>query len=107
MTVNTRRHCPVARGADLVGDRWSLLILRNLILDGPQRFQDLANALEGISPTTLSARLKALQKNQLIKRDIIESHPPRTIYELTEFGETVRPVIRALGQFGGTTPPET
>lgn len=100
MEIDTREHCPVAHGLDIIGDKWSILIIRNLILDGPRRFQDFANALPGISPTTLSARLKALQANGLIQRDVLESHPPRTIYALTELGEEIKPVVRALRQFG-------
>lgn len=104
MEINTRKNCPVARGAELVWDKWSLLILRNLNLDGPHRFQDFANALEGISPTTLSARLKTLQKNGLIQRKITDAHPPGTLYELTELGRNMRPVIQALASFGNTLP---
>ena len=105
MEINTRKHCPVARGLNIVGDKWSVLIVRNLVLDGPHRFQDFANALEGISPTTLSARLKTLQKNGLIQRDVIDTHPPKTIYELTELGEKMKPVVQALFQFGSALPP--
>lgn len=105
MEINTRKNCPVARGVDVAWDKWSILILRNLILDGPHRFQDLANALEGISPTTLSARLKSLQENGLVRRDVIATHPPKTIYTLTELGEKVKPVVGALKQFGNALPP--
>lgn len=104
MEINIRRNCPVARGADAIWDKWTILILRNLNLDGPQRFQDLMKALDGISPTTLSARLKAMQDNGLISRGIIDSHPPGTIYALTELGKSVKPVIQALRRFGATLP---
>jgi len=100
MTINTRPNCPLARAAALVGDKWSLLILRNLNLDGPQGFQDLSKALEGISPTTLSARLKALQASGIIARKVIDAHPPKTLYALTEQGEAVRPVLKSLKAFG-------
>ncbi len=100
MEINTRKNCPVALGADVVWDKWSILIIRNLGLDGAHRFQDFVNALEGISPTTLSSRLKSLQENGLILREIIDSHPPRTTYTLTELGKEMKPVIQALGRFG-------
>jgi len=104
MEINTRPDCPVARSADIIADRWTLLILRNLSLDGPQRFQDFAKALDGISPTTLSARLKSLQEHGLIAREVIDTHPPRTLYALTDLGLNVRPVLKALHQFGSALP---
>ncbi|MEL6102880.1 MAG: helix-turn-helix domain-containing protein [Pseudomonadota bacterium] len=107
MEINTREHCPVARSLDIVGDKWSILVIRNLALDGPHRFQDFANALPGISPTTLSARLKSLQENGIVKREVLNSHPPRTIYSLTKLGEEMKPVVRALRQFGGKLPPKS
>lgn len=107
MEINTRKNCPVARGAEIVWDKWSILILRNLNLDGPHRFQDFENALVGISPTTLSSRLKSLQENGLIRREIIDSYPPKTNYMLTELGLGMKPVIQALGRFGSMFPHET
>ena len=107
MEINTRVNCPVARAMEIVGDRWSILILRNLILDGPHRYQDFANALDGISPTTLSSRLKTLQKNGLIRRDVVDSHPPKAIYELTERGCSMKPVLQALRRFGSDLPLES
>jgi len=104
MEINTREHCPVARSLDAVGDKWSILIIRNLALDGPHRFQDLANALPGISPTTLSGRLKSLQAHGLIRREVHDSHPPTTTYSLTPLGEEMKPVVRALFDFGSKLP---
>ena len=104
MEINIREHCPVARSLDAIGDKWSILIVRNLALDGPHRFQDFANALPGISPTTLSARLKSLHALGLIKREVLETHPPRSVYSLTELGEEMKPIVRALREFGGRLP---
>jgi len=104
MEINTREHCPVARSLDIIGDKWSILIIRNLVLDGPHRYQDFANALPSVSPTTLSARLKSLQAHGLIQREVLETHPPKTIYTLTKLGEEMKPVVRALRQFGGHLP---
>src|SRR2546425_3631973 len=64
-TYTDQAWCPVARTLDLIGERWTLLILRDLLLKGPQRFQDLQNSLAGAAPNTLSARLKALEKQGL------------------------------------------
>lgn len=104
MEINKRQNCPVKRAGEVIGDKWALLILRNLILDGPHRFQDFLNALEGIGPTTLSSRLKALQKNGLISRQVLEGHPPRTIYQLTELGIKAQPMMQAIRKFGNSLP---
>ena len=104
MTINTRENCPVARAISVVGDKWSLLIIRNLGLDGPQRFQDLSKALVGISPNTLSARLKSLQGSGLVERRVVDAHPPRTLYSLTQKGEAARPIVLALREFGSSLP---
>ena len=104
METNTRRNCPVSRVGNLIWDKWSLLILRNLILDGPHRFQDFLNALEGIGPTTLSNRLKALQKSGLIDRQVLDDHPPRTMYQLTQLGTKAQPMMVAIREFGTLIP---
>lgn len=104
MEINTRRNCPVMRVSEVIWDKWSLLILRNLILDGPHRFQDFLNALEGIGPTTLSSRLKALQKSGLISRRVLDVHPPRTLYQLTDLGTKAQPMMQAIREFGSVIP---
>jgi DNA-binding HxlR family transcriptional regulator len=92
--------CPVARTLEIIGERWTILILRDLILDGPRRFQDLLVSLSGISPNTLSARLKTLEDSGIIERRFYEHHPPRAEYVLTEKGRDLRPVLRTLKDFG-------
>lgn len=92
--------CPVARTLDRIGERWSLLILRNLFLHGPQRFQDFHEDLAGISPNTLSARLKTLEENGIIARRFYEKHPPRAEYILTGKGRALGPVLQALKNWG-------
>ncbi|MEO0344344.1 MAG: helix-turn-helix domain-containing protein [Pseudomonadota bacterium] len=100
MKIKPRDNCPVDRTAQLFGDRWSFLILRNLLLDGPHRFQDFSKSLPNISPTTLSARLKKLEDAGLVRRSVIDARPPKTVYEITELGQSARPVIRAMREFG-------
>ena len=92
--------CPVARSLNVVGERWTFLILRDLILEGPRRFQDLQTSLRGVSPNTLSARLKALEEAGVIQRRFYEAHPPRAEYVLTDKGEALRPVLKALREWG-------
>ena len=92
--------CPVARTLDLIGERWTILILRDLLLKGPQRFQDLQDSLAGAAPNTLSARLKTLEKQGLIERKLYSEHPPRLEYHLTDRGRSLGPVLGALRDWG-------
>ena len=98
----TRRHdhCPIARTLDIIGDRWSILILRDLVLDGPRKFGDLQEALSGISPNTLSLRLKTLEEHGIVERRFYDQHPPRAEYVITARGRELRPVLKALRDWG-------
>jgi DNA-binding HxlR family transcriptional regulator len=95
-----RANCPVARTLEVIGDRWTILIIRDLLLDGPRRFLDLETSLQGISPNTLSARLKTLEDAEVIERRYYEKHPPRAEYVLTAKGRELGPVLRALRHWG-------
>src|ERR1700740_2181464 len=88
--------CPIARTLDIVGDSWTILILRDLVVQGPRRFQDFERSLSGISPNTLSTRLKRLEDHGIVERRFYEQHPPRAEYVLTAKGSELRPVLRAL-----------
>ena len=92
--------CPVARTLDMIGERWSVLVLRDLFLHGPRRYQDFQESLAGVAPNTLSARLKALESHGLIERKLYNERPPRLEYHLTEKGRSLRPVLRALRDWG-------
>jgi DNA-binding HxlR family transcriptional regulator len=92
--------CPVARALDVIGERWTILILRDLFTEGPRRFQDFQSSLPGLSPNTLSARLKTLEKHGIVERRFYEEHPPRAEYVLTEKGRTLGPILRALLDWG-------
>jgi DNA-binding HxlR family transcriptional regulator len=92
--------CPIARTLDVVGERWSLLVLRDLFRKGPQRFQDLENGLPGVAPNTLSARLKLLEGAGIIATRLYENHPPRFEYFLTDKGKALGPVLKALHRWG-------
>ena len=87
------QYCSIARALDIVGDRWTLLIVRELLLQGPCRFTDLKNGLPGIAKNLLSTRLKELEDAGLVARD--DAPPPvaTALYTLTENGLTLEPVL--------------
>jgi len=91
--------CPIAQALDIVGDRWTLLIVRDLFL-GRRRFSDLLAASPGIPPRLLSGRLKRLEQHGLIERVIYSEYPLRAEYRLTDEGLTLEPVIGAMLTWG-------
>lgn len=93
------QECPVARSLDLLGERWTLLIVHEL-LDGEARFSELGVKLPGIPSNLLSARLKTLERLGLVRRTLYSNHPPRAHYGLTEAGQALRPVLDALHAWG-------
>jgi DNA-binding HxlR family transcriptional regulator len=93
-------HCPVARALDVIGERWTLLLLRDLLLHGPRRFQDFQESLPGVAPNTLSARLKRMEAGGLVARRQYSDHPPRLEYRLTDRGKSLGPVLKALRDWG-------
>jgi DNA-binding HxlR family transcriptional regulator len=92
--------CPVGRALEVIGDKWSLLIIRNMLRLGAQRFQDLEDSISGIAPNTLSARLKLLTAQGVVARRFYEEHPPRAEYHLTDKGRALGPVLKALYKWG-------
>jgi DNA-binding HxlR family transcriptional regulator/putative sterol carrier protein len=101
------QYCPVARTLDVVGERWTLLIVRDLLM-GPKRYTDLRAGLPGIATDILTARLRTLEDAGLVKRRELPRPAPATVYELTEAGDRLKLAILALGQVGIETlgPPE-
>ncbi|MEO8541424.1 MAG: helix-turn-helix domain-containing protein [bacterium] len=91
--------CPVARTLDVVGERWTILVLRNLSW-GRQRFSALHESLGGISANLLSDRLKRLEENGMVERVFYSDHPPRAEYRLTTKGKAFIPVLIALREYG-------
>jgi DNA-binding HxlR family transcriptional regulator len=84
----------------VVGDRWTMLILRDLVRLGPRKFHDFERSLSGISPNTLSVRLKRLEESGIVRRCFYEQYPPRAEYVLTDVGNKLRPVLKALFEWG-------
>jgi DNA-binding HxlR family transcriptional regulator len=94
-----REYCAIARSLDLLGQRWTLLIVRDLLL-GPQRYTDLQEGLPGIATDLLTARLRTLEADGLVRRRELPPPAPATVYELTDAGRRLAPLLRALGEVG-------
>ncbi len=91
--------CPLARATEILGERWTLLVVRELLLGG-KRFSDLERALAGISTSVLAARLAALERRGLVARRELPPPTPATLYELTASGRALLPVIIELARWG-------
>jgi DNA-binding HxlR family transcriptional regulator len=95
--------CGIARALDLVGERWALLVIRELLL-GPKRFTDLRAGLPHVGPDVLAQRLRDLEQSGLVRRGTLPPPAGSRIYELTERGRELEPVVIALGRFGSVAP---
>jgi DNA-binding HxlR family transcriptional regulator len=91
--------CPVCRTAEIVCGKWTLLIIRDLA-DGRSRFCELERSLAGISPRTLSLRLRALEEEEIVERRTYAEVPPRVEYALTEKGRALVPIIEDMRTYG-------
>jgi DNA-binding HxlR family transcriptional regulator len=102
-----QRYCPVSHALDLIGERWALLIVHEL-MEGPLRFTDLEDHLDGIGSNILSARLKSLEQGGLLRKRKLPPPAASVVYELTDYGRAVEPVIRELAWWGVRTmgPPD-
>ena len=91
--------CSVAATSELIGSKWTALIIHDLS-EGPRRFTQLEHACPGISPRTLSERLDMLEEQEIVIRQTYPESPPRVEYELTAKGEALLPIIDAMRKFG-------
>jgi DNA-binding HxlR family transcriptional regulator len=91
--------CPVCRTADIICSKWTLLLVRELA-DGRSRFCELERSLAGISPRTLSLRLRALEEEEIVERHEYGEVPPRVEYALTEKGRALLPIIDDMREYG-------
>lgn len=96
-------NCPVAHAVTILDGKWTLLVIRDL-LGGPKRFSQLRSSLTGISPKTLTDRLRGLEEHGLVERAAYAEIPPRVEYTLTARGHELQPVIHALATWGGSDP---
>jgi DNA-binding HxlR family transcriptional regulator len=94
------QYCSVAKALDVVGDRWTLLIVRELLQQGPSRYTDLRNGLPGIATNMLSDRLRDLEDAGLVHRELADPPVATTLFSLTDAGAELEPVLRALGGWG-------
>jgi DNA-binding HxlR family transcriptional regulator len=95
--------CGIGRALDAVGDRWALLVVRELLL-GPKRFTDLRTGLPRVSPDVLAQRLRELEDHGVVRRDHLPPPAASRVYELTERGRELQPVILELGRWGSREP---
>ena len=91
--------CPVATTVGLIGSKWKLLIIRNL-LTRPWRFNELQKSLEGISQKVLTDSLRSMEADGIITRTVFAEVPPRVEYSLSDLGESLRPIIQAMEVWG-------
>ncbi len=99
MSANQPVKCPVSASLEVVGDRWTLLVIRDL-LRGRGRFSQMRSSIEGITSSVLSTRLKKLEGNGIVERRMYSDHPPRAEYVLTSKGHELGVVVGALAQWG-------
>jgi len=95
--------CGIARALDVVGDRWALLVVRELIF-GPKRFSQLRDGLHGVSPNVLSQRLRDLEEGGIVRRDALDPPAGVPVYELTPRGLALEPTLLELGRWGSREP---
>jgi len=100
MAKSYDQYCPIAHALDLVGERWSLLIVRELLHEGPLRYSDLHAELAGCGTNILAARLKKLEEGGVIRRRRLDPPAASWVYELTEYGEGLREVLHVLAYWG-------
>ena len=100
LTKEVLPECPVATTVQLIGNKWKLLILRNLIYNGTQRFTDFAKTIPGISKKVLTDNLRALEDDGLVEREAFAEVPPRVEYSLSDLGKTLKPILDAMFEWG-------
>ncbi|KAM3098972.1 winged helix-turn-helix transcriptional regulator [Phormidesmis sp. 146-12] len=100
MTQPRRSTCPVSCTLELIGDRWTLLVIRDMMFFGKQRFEEFLDSPEGISTNILANRLKLLEKLGLAEKQPYGNHSRRMNYQLTEKGKSLRPVLKVITAWG-------
>jgi DNA-binding HxlR family transcriptional regulator len=91
--------CPVATTVDLIGNKWKLLIMREL-LTGTKRFNEMHRLVDGISQKVLTENLRKMESDGIVKREVFPEVPPRVEYSLTDLGDSLRPIINSMSDWG-------
>ena len=99
LTKEELPECPVATTVQLIGSKWKLLILRNL-LQRPWRFDEMKKTIDGISQKVLTDSLRSMEADGLITRTVYPEVPPRVEYALSDLGQSMRPIIKAMEEWG-------
>lgn len=99
LTKEELPECPVATTVSLIGSKWKLLIMRNLLVR-PWRFNELKKSLDGISQKVLTDSLRSMEEDGIITRTVYPEVPPRVEYALSEVGESMRPILTAMQEWG-------
>lgn len=94
-----QKNCPVERTVNIIGGKWTLLILRDLF-EGTRRFGEMRASLTGISPKTLTEKLRTLEQDGIVERKIFPEVPPRVEYSLTKRGKTLKKIFDAMQEWG-------
>lgn len=100
LTKEELPECPVATTVNLIGNKWKLLILRNLIYNGKQRFTDFVKSIPGISKKVLTDDLRSLENDGLVNREVFAEIPPKVVYSLSELGKSLKPILDAMFTWG-------
>lgn len=100
LTKDELPECPVATTVQLIGNKWKILIIRNLVFNGKQRFMDFIRSIPGISKKVLTDNLRSLEEDGLITRVVFPEVPPRVEYSLSKIGESLKPLLNAMRDWG-------
>lgn len=100
LTKEELPECPVVKTVQLIGNKWKLLIIRNLVYNDKQRFTDFVKSVPGISKKVLTDNLRALESDGIVEREVFAEVPPRVEYSLSELGQTLKPILDAMREWG-------
>ena len=100
LTKDELPECPVATTVQLIGNKWKLLILRNLIYKGNQRFTDFTKTIPAISKKVLTDNLRSLEDAGIVEREVFAEVPPRVVYSLSAIGKSLQPILDAMVDWG-------
>ncbi len=94
------KSCPIEHTVNLIGHKWKVLIIRNLMNNGTQRFSELSKGIHGISQKMLTQQLRQLETDGIIDRKVYPEVPPKVEYSLTELGNSLKPILEAMNLWG-------